>query len=231
MGRKYQAIKPFTENIGRFKGKKHKALVSKAMRDNEKVKNNKFIVAHDPATNQAIIGTAKEVADKLKVGVATITNRFKKGEKSEFGNVKGFIITRHKDIDASVNFRNAMKKEDKYVLKNSPVIDGVEYLNLLKPNYSLTIKEKAEVKKFGTKETRYTLRIGEELTFDDIREIFTESIKIATKGLDKRDKIRIILFDSSLQSGAISAYGSVGDITAFDIMNAIEKAIESNTKD
>ena len=108
-GRKYQAIKPFTENLGRIKGKKHKSLVSKALRDNDKIKNNKFIVAHDPATNQAVIGTAKEVADKLKVSVATITTRFKKGAKTEFSNVNGFIITRHKDIDASVNFRNAMR--------------------------------------------------------------------------------------------------------------------------
>tara|TARA_R110000823_G_scaffold195755_1_gene327095 strand:- start:3333 stop:7490 length:4158 start_codon:yes stop_codon:yes gene_type:complete len=227
-GRKYQGIKPFTENLGRFQGKKHKSLVSKALRGNEKIKYNKFVVAHDPATNQAVIGTAKEVADKLKVGVGTITNRFKKGAKSEFGNVNGFIITRHKDIDASVNFRNEMKKEDKYILKNSPIIDGVEYLKLLKPNYNLSIKEKAEVKKFGTKEIRYTLQLSDELTLDDIAQIFTDSIKNATKGLDKRDKIRIIIFDASLSSGAISAYGSVGDITALDIMNAIEKAIESN---
>ena len=227
-GRKYSEIDGFGQTINRFQGKKHKNIVRKVLQQNSQVKKNNYISAYDPATKQFVSGSLKEVAEGLSVSQATIQKRLKVGSKMEMKDVKGFIIGKHKDVDNLLKYREAIKKEDKIIIKEKAVVDGVEHLDLLQPNYDLRLKETAENKTFGTNESRFNIDLSQALTIDDIATIFDESIKSTTQGLNPADKVRIVIIDPNLQHPISTSIISVGDISAGDIMNVVETAIESN---
>ena len=229
-GKDFSKIKGFKDNINRFKSKKHKTLISQVLRGNEKVKKNNHISAYDPATNQFNSGSLKEVATYLNVSPQTLSKRLKAGDKSEMRDVKGFIIGRHKSADNMITYKNKVQKIDKLIEKPKAIdmADAEKYLDLLKPNYNLELKETAENKHFGTNETRFNLEIGNELTIDDIASIFDESIKSTTSGLNNNDKVRVVILDPNLQHPISTKILSVGDIEAGDIMDVVQETIESN---
>ena len=82
--RNFKNIEGFNQTLGRFTGKKHKALVSNVIRNNEKVKKNNHISAYDPATRQFVSGSLSEVAIALKVSPSTISKRLKKGSNMNY---------------------------------------------------------------------------------------------------------------------------------------------------
>ena len=229
MGRKYADIKGFKNTLSRFQGKKHKSVISKALRENASIKKNTYLTAYDPATKQFISGTIKDIASGLKVSQGTIHSRLKKGHKSEMKDVKGFIINKHSSPEKLVSFKSKINKVDKIKEPNPhPITEGMEYLEMLKPNYDLSVKEQAENKHFNSVETRFNLEISNNLTMDDIEGIFTESINSATSGMVAGDKVRIIIQDENLQHPISTELMDVGELSSSDIMNVVEETIESN---
>ena len=231
-GRNYSKVDGFDKTLSRFKGKKHKSIVSNLLRNNDKVTKNNYISAYDPATRQFVSGSLKEVSIALNVSASTLSKRMKKGDKMEMTPVKGFVIGRHTNIDTLLKYREEVNKEDKITVKEKPILGGNDYVDLLKENVKLKNAGKHENKFYNTNESRFKLEIGEEMTIEDLYKIFEDSInqvKQADNVVAGRDKMRLVIEDASLQHGAIStAVLDAGDITPELIMNLVEGAIESN---
>ena len=229
--RNYKNIEGFNQTLSRFVGKKHKSIVSKTLRENEKVKKNNHISAYDPATQQFVSGTLTEVASALKVSPSTISSRIKKGSKREMKDIKGFIIGKHKSSDSLFNYRQAIKKEDKIIEKPKPVLEEDEgYIDLLKPNYELSIKEQAENKHFNTMETRFNLELNENLTIEDVETIFDSSIEKVSGNLEPQDKIRVIIFSENLQNPFSTPLLNKEDMNAGIVMDLVGR-VENYTEE
>jgi hypothetical protein len=228
--RNYKNIEGFNQTLGRFTGKKHKAIVSNVIRNNDKVKKNNHISAYDPATRQFVSGSLTEVASALNVSPSTITKRFKKGSKMEMKDIKGFIIGKHKDNDSLFKYRQDIKKEDKIIEKAKPILGGDDYIELLKPNYELQLKEEAENKHFNTMESRFTLELSDTLTMEDIEKVFSEAIKKTTANLEGSDKIRVIIFSQNLQNPFSTPLLNKDDMNADIVMDLVGR-VENYTED
>ena len=133
-GRNYSKVDGFDKTLSRFKGKKHKSIVSNLLRNNDKVTKNNYISAYDPATRQFVSGSLKEVSIALNVSPSTLSKRMKKGDKMEMTPVKGFIIGRHKNIDTLLKYREEVNKEDKITVKEKPILGGSGNVEILKEN-------------------------------------------------------------------------------------------------
>mgnify|MGYP003653470668 FL=1 len=228
--RNFKNIEGFNQTLGRFTGKKHKALVSNVIRNNEKVKKNNRISAYDPATRQFVSGSLSEVAIALKVSPSTISKRLKKGSNMEMKDVRGFIIGKHKSDDALFKYRQDIKKEDTIIEKAQPILGGNDYLDLLKPNYELQLKEEAENKFFNTMESRFSLELNESLTMEDIEKIFNEAIQKTTQNLLPDDKIRVIIFSQNLQNPFSTPLLDKNAMTADIVMDLVGR-VENYTED
>ena len=230
-GRKYSNIDGFNQTLNRFKGKKHKKIISNLLRNNDKVKRNNYISAYDPATKQFVSGSLKEVSSALSVSPSTITKRLKKGN-FEMKDVKGYIIGKHSNMDNLIEYRAEVKKEDKIRVVQKPVLEGDAWNDLVKDNVKLVDAGQHENKFYNTNESRFNLQIGEELTIEDIYNVIGNSInqvKQQDDVVDGRDKMRFVIEDESLQHGAISTpVLFASDITPELVMNLVEGAIESN---
>ena len=226
-GRKYNQIDGFGQTLNRFSGKKHKNIVRKVLQENSQIKKNNYISAYDPATKQFFSGTLQEVSEGLNVSPATISKRLKVGNKFEMKDVKGFIIGKHKNVDKLVKYRKEIKSVDK-IIEKPIVLEGAEYLELLQPNYNLSLKETAENKHYGTNENRFQIDLSNALTIEDIATIFDEAIKSSTNGLNPLDKVRVVIQDPNLQHPISTKILSVGDLAAGNIMDVVQETVESN---
>ena len=148
----------------------------------------------------------------------------------EMKDIKGFIIGRHSSNDTLFKYREDIKKEDKIIEKAQPIFGGGDYIQLLKPNFELKIKEEAENKFFETKETRYSLEISESLTIEDIHMIFEESIKKTTATLGPEDKIRVIIFSENLQNPFSTPLLNASEMNAGVVMDLVGR-VENYTED
>tara|TARA_R110000737_G_scaffold9316_2_gene25072 strand:+ start:99 stop:4193 length:4095 start_codon:yes stop_codon:yes gene_type:complete len=227
----FKKIEGFNQTLNRFKGKKHKSVISNTLRGNSKVKKNTHISAYDPATRQFVSGSLKEVGIALKVSPATLSKRLKSGDKAEMKDVKGFIIGRHKTAEAMIDYRNEIKKIDTIVEKAKPILDGGEYLDLLKPNYNLINGGVHTNEHFGIVENRFSLVLNDNLTLDDIAKIIDGSINsvVSANNLKEgRDKIRFVIMDENLNNPISTPPMYVEEMTMEIVLNLIESAVESN---
>lgn len=218
----YRKIKGFTDALSKFKGTKHKTSISKVLRDNSKVKKNTHISAYDPSTRQFFSGSLAEVSDALGVSSATVGKRLKSGS-SEMKDVKGFIIGRHKSAENMIDYRNVIKSEDKFIPKVSK--------NNNQGNYKIENAGSHENKVFGYAETRFSLSVNNELTIDDIGEIFQQTIDTITKQNKLeggRDKVRLVIIDDNLSHPISTGLIDLSDVTPSMIMGLVEQVIESN---
>jgi hypothetical protein len=229
-GRKLSNVEGFNESVNRFKGRNHRKIIGETLKNNSSIKKNNYISAYDPATRQFVSGDIKEVATALKVSSATLSKRLKVGDKMEMKDVKGFIIGRHKDIDNLLSYRNKINKEDKIKKTNNPILDGLEYVELLKPNWSVDLKEKQFNKTFGFEENRFSLSISDALNLDDLPNIFEESIKQATASLKGDDKVRVIIFNNNLQNPFSTPLMDISDMNAGVVMDLVGR-VENYTEE
>lgn len=220
------------ESIDRFENSNNRKLVGKILRtNNKKETSTKYIVAYDPATKQYISGSISEVAKQIKSTPSTIKNRFLDNKDQN-----GFVLMKFGSPEEMVNFKTTLGNDVKVVKKKEKaVIDGVQYLNMLNPNYKVKSGGQHQNNFWGTAENRYNLEVDDNLTMGQINDIFTQTTNqtIKKEGLSGTDKIRVIIEDPNLSSSKHKGVISTGLMNVSDwkpsiLFSLVEETIESN---
>ena len=220
------------ESVDRFSNANNRKIVSKILsNNNKKEKSTKNVVAYDPATKQYISGTITEVAKKIKSSPATIKKRFLDNK-----DLNGFVLMKFSNPENMVNFKNALGDDVKVIKKKEkPILDGANYLNMLIPNFKLKSGGSHQNNFWGTAENRFNLEVDDNLTMEQINDIFktTTNQTIRKEGLSGKDKIRIIIEDPNLSSSKHKGIISTGLMDVSDwkpslLFGLVEETIESN---
>ena len=135
-----------------------------------------------------------------------------------------------------VNFKNRLGDDIKVVKKKAKaILDGAQYLNMLEPSYKIKNAGKVDNKYWGNSEQRFNLEISDDLSMEQIFDIFktTANIQINGEGLTAKDKIRVIIEDPNLSSSQHKGVISTGLINVEDwkpslLFDLVEDTIESN---
>jgi len=220
------------ESVDRFSNANNRKAVSKILRNNnKKEKSTKNIVAYDPATKQYISGNLTEVAKKIKSSPATIKKRFLDNKDQN-----GFVLMKFKNAEDMVNFKNALGNDVKEIKKKEkPILDGANYLDMLIPNYKIKSGGQHQNNYWGTAENRFNLEVDDNLTMEQINDIFKQTTNqtISKEGLSGTDKIRVIIEDPNLSSSKHKGIISTGLMNVKDwkpsfLYSLVEDTIESN---
>jgi hypothetical protein len=220
------------ESVDRFSNSNNRKSVSKVLRiNNKKETSTKYIVAYDPATKQYISGTITEVAKKIKSSPATIKKRFLDNKDQN-----GFVLMKFGNPEQMVNFKNELGDDVKVIKKKEkPILDGVNYLDMLIPNYKVKSGGQHQNNYWGTSENRFNLEVDDNLTMEQINDIFKQTTNqtISKEGLSGTDKIRVIIEDPNLSSSKHKGVISTGLMNVSDwkpsyLYSLVEDTIESN---
>lgn len=230
--KKKQISNNLKESIDRFSNANNRKSVGKILRvNNKKEKSTKNVVAYDPATKQYISGTITQVAKKIKSSPTTIKKRFIDNK-----DIKGFVLMKFNNPENMVNFKNALGDDIRIIKKKEkPIFDGANYLDMLIPNYKLKSGGEHQNNFWGTAENRFNLEVDDNLTMEQINDIFKQTTNqtISKEGLSGTDKIRIIIEDPNLSSSKHKGIISTGLMNVSDwkpslLYGLVEDTIESN---
>tara|TARA_R110000737_G_scaffold276964_1_gene283739 strand:- start:198 stop:1040 length:843 start_codon:yes stop_codon:yes gene_type:complete len=220
------------ESVDRFESSKNRKEVVKILKNNnKKIKSTKNIIAYDPATKQYVSGNISEVAKKIKSSANTIKTRFANNK-----DLNGFVLMKFSNAEDMVNFKNNLGDDIKVIKpKAKAIIDGALYLNMLEPTYKIKSAGKVDNVYWGNSEQRFNLEISDDLTMEQIHNIFktTANLQITGEGLTAKDKIRVIIEDPNLSSSSHKGVISTGLMNVEDwkpslLFDLVENTIESN---
>lgn len=218
--------------VERFNNQGNRKSIASSLRQTDKVKSTKHIVAIDPMTKQLVSGSISQIAKKLKTSPAVIKNRFK--GRNKYKDIKGFTLLRFETPEKMVSFKNDWKPQDAKVLKEKakPILSGAKYLDALAPTFNVKDVGSFQNQKWGTAEHRYELDINSDgLSKTQLEQIFAETSlnTIKEQKLKSSDLIRVVIKDPNLKNGFASIpLMAVKNFSVSKIFKVFEEVVESN---
>ena len=112
--------------VERFNNQGNRKSIASSLRQTDKVKSTKHIVAIDPMTKQLVSFSISQIAKKLKTSPAVIKNRFK--GRNKYKDIKAITLFRFETPEKMVSFKNDWKPQVAKVLKEKakPILTGAK---------------------------------------------------------------------------------------------------------
>ena len=229
---KVKVVKGIGLAVANFDNLSNKRLVAKNIKNSNKIKSTKNIVAYNPRTSSYVYGTLAEVSKQIKSTPSTLKTRIKKDGKLQYQDIKGYTIIPFDNIEKVVAFKNSLVNDSKSKKKKwEPIVEGMSLIEAQEPSYKLKQGSAIKNKFWGTSEQRFSIDLKDNaLTEDAIEGIFNDSIKSVKKSekLKSNDKMRIIIEDPNLKFFVSTQLMNAGELSSTDIQELISEVVESN---
>tara|TARA_R110000822_G_scaffold5233_3_gene22485 strand:- start:441 stop:4481 length:4041 start_codon:yes stop_codon:yes gene_type:complete len=179
----------------KHKGAAKQKLVGQQLSNQHKVKSTGNLVAYDTKNNIMISGGITKISKELKIDKKELLKILNSGYSS-----KSFQLFRFDNADDMVNFKNKLLKgEDKQSKKKKAEL---KTLNRVKDGYDIVKSQSVDNAFWGTKKNSFRIKIKENLTETDIKNIIEDVINKtkSSEGLKPTDKMRLLLSSPFLES-------------------------------